>query len=113
MRYRQGDPFPSGGGTPPTNVWKYEYGVENYQFTLKIYRFMVFFNSDSLPRAAFSSYQCPEGWADSTMYFPPLPPYNNWKVMFKAWQSKYYVVKGDTLYGFAVQHEHNNESEID
>jgi hypothetical protein len=84
-------------------VWKYEYGVENHGFTAKIYKFIIFFNSDSLPRTAFSSYQCPEWWADSTMYYPPLPGYNNWKVMFSGHPSTYYVVKGDTHHGFAVQ----------
>jgi hypothetical protein len=104
VRYRQSDPFPPGGGTPPTNVWKREYGVENYAFpaNAKIYKFMVFFNSDSLPRAALSSYQCPEGWADSTTYYPPMPPYNNWKIMFRGWPSLYAVKftwTGETLPG--------------
>ncbi|MCX5799968.1 MAG: hypothetical protein NTX17_01065 [Candidatus Eisenbacteria bacterium] len=48
VRYRQGDTFPSGGGVSPTNVWKYEYSVMNYQFANGVYQYMIFFNSDSL-----------------------------------------------------------------
>jgi hypothetical protein len=105
VRYRQGDPFPPGGGTPPTNMWKYEYGVENHGFNLnaKIYKFIIFFNSELLPTATLSSYQWPTGWQDSTVYYPPTPPNNNWKIMFRGYPSLYYVPKDDTLYGFAVQ----------
>jgi hypothetical protein len=103
VRYRQGDTFPSGGAVSPTNVWKYEYSVMNYQFANGVYYFMVFFNSDNLGLwAAYTSAVGPAAnWVIT--YFPPISPNYNWKVRFRASLSQYYVALNDTLDGYSVQ----------
>jgi len=101
VRYLQMDPFPPGGATSPTNAWKYEYEVMNYQFTTGIYQFMVYFNQDNILWAAYTSAQGPTGWTPT--YFPPTPPNLNWKVRFRTTNSLYYVPVNDTLPGYAVQ----------
>jgi len=100
VRYNQGDAFPAGGATPPTNVWKYEFAIMNYQYTSGIYQFMIFFNSDNVLRATYSSAPAPTGWAPT--YFPPATGYYNWKVRFRTTQSIYYVMAPDTAEGYAV-----------
>jgi len=101
VRYRQGDGFPPGGGTPPTNVWKYEYSVMNYEYTSGVYQFMVFFNSDNILRATYTSSVAPTGWSGA--YVAPGVGYYNWKVRFRTTQTIYYVMAGDTLPGYGVE----------
>jgi len=96
VRYRQGDPFPSGG-----NVWKYDYEVMNYQFSTGVYQFMIFFNSDNILRSTYTSAVAPTGW--TILYYPPVAPAVNWKVRFRTTQTQYYVPMNDTLPGCTVQ----------
>jgi len=108
VRYRLGDEFPAGGATPPTNVWKYEYSVMNYGYATGVYQFMIFFNSDNILRATYSSSVAPTGW--SYTYMPAAPGYYNWKVRFRTTQAMYYVMAPDTLPGYGVQFTWNDEA---
>ncbi len=101
VRYEQGDPFPPGGATPGTNLWKYEYWVTNQTASTGIYQLYVYFNSDNVLRSTRVSELGPTGWG--TTYFPPIAPNNNWKVRFRTTNSAYYIAAGDTLPGFEVQ----------
>jgi len=100
-RYLQSDPFPPGGATSPTNVWKYEYEVMNYQVTTGIYQLMIYFNSDNVLWATYTSALAPTGWLIT--YFGPTAPNYNWKVRFRTANSLYYVPLNDTLPGYVVQ----------
>ena len=101
VRYCQGDQFPPGGATPGTNLWRYEYSVMNISFPTGVYQFMIYFNSDDIDRATYSSAVAPTGW--SIVYFPPVAPNVNWKVRFRTTNSAYYVMPGDTLPGYEVE----------
>jgi hypothetical protein len=101
VRYKQGDPFPSGGATPGTNLWKYNYWVANETAPSSIYQFMVYFNSDNVLRSAYSSATGPTTWTPT--YFPPVSGNKNWKERFRSSNSAYYVLVGDSLAGFEVQ----------
>jgi len=101
VRYMQSDAFPPGGATPPTNVWKYEYAVTNYQFTLGIYQVLIFFNSDNILWATYTSSQAPTGW--TATYNAPAPGYYNWKVKLRTTNSAYYIMPNNSLSGFTVQ----------
>jgi hypothetical protein len=102
IRYMQSDAFPPGGATPPTNVWKYEYEVTNYLFTNGVYEFMIFFNSDNLLWATYTSALGPTTWA--VAYSPPIAPNKNWKVRFRTpTTSGYMVMPNNTLPGYSVQ----------
>ena len=101
VRYLQVDPFPPGGATSPTNVWKYEYEVMNYLWTTGVYQFMIFFNSDNLLWATYTSALGPTGWTPT--YYGPIAPAQNWKVRFRTTQTQYYVPLNDTLPGYVVQ----------
>ncbi|MFH0777137.1 MAG: hypothetical protein V2A71_00765 [Candidatus Eisenbacteria bacterium] len=101
VRYNQDDPFPPGGATPGTNLWKYTYCVSNLQFTTGIYLVWIFFNGDNVLRATRVSEAAPTGW--TALYYPPFAPNNNWKVRFRTTTPAYYVMLGNTLCGCEVQ----------
>jgi hypothetical protein len=101
VRYKQGDPFPAGGATPGTNLWKYSYWVSNETAPSGIFQMFVYFNSDNAPRSAYSATTVPTGWVFT--YFPPTAPNYNWKVRFRASTSAYYVMPTDTLPGYEVE----------
>ncbi|MFH0777135.1 MAG: hypothetical protein V2A71_00755 [Candidatus Eisenbacteria bacterium] len=101
VRYYQDDPVPPGGATPGTNLWKYTYCISNLEFTTGIYQLWVFFNTNNLPRATYSSAVVPTGWTPT--YFGPVAPDNNWKMRFRTATSGYYVMPGSTLCGYEVQ----------
>ena len=102
VRYKQGDPFPSGGATPGTNLWRYNYWVANETAPSGIYQMYVYFNSDNVLRSVYSAPAIgPTGW--SLLNFPPVSPNNNWKQRFRTSDSAYYVMVGDTLSGYEVQ----------
>ncbi len=102
VRYKQGDPFPPGGATPGTNLWKYNYWVANEAAPQSIYQLFVYFNSDNVLRAVYSPPAIgPTGW--TLLNFPPVAPNNNWKERFRASSATYYIAVGDTLPGYEVQ----------
>ena len=101
VRYKQGDPFPPGGATPGTNLWKYNYWAANEAAPSNIYQLMVYFNSDNVLRSAYSSATGPTTWTPT--YFPPVSGNKNWKERFRSTTPAYYIPVGDTLTGFEVQ----------
>jgi len=102
VRYRQGDPFPPGGATPGTNLWKYNYWVANLTAPPSMYQLWVYFNSDDIQRSVYSAPATgPTGWTPT--YVGPAVGHFSWKVRFRTTNSAYYVLPGDTLSGFEVQ----------
>jgi hypothetical protein len=101
QQYLQGDPFPADGHLPGTNLWKYTYVVRNHGFSGGIYQVYVFFNSDNVLRATYSSGAAPTGW--TATYFAPSVGNNNWKERFRTFQQAYFVALGDSLSGFEVE----------
>jgi hypothetical protein len=82
VEYFPGDPFPSGGGTPGTNLWRYTYELCHLQpgFAPGVHRLEVFFNSDNVLRATWSAAYGPPNW--TTTKIGPGAPNNNWRERF-------------------------------
>jgi hypothetical protein len=53
IEYQQHDSFPSGGASPGTNLWKYEYVIENLGFPSGINKILVSFSMDDIDRAQY------------------------------------------------------------
>ncbi len=108
VRYNQGDPFPAGGATPGTNLWKYTYCIYNDppgsppgELTNGIYRWRIFFNSDDVDRAQYSSATTVANWA--AVYFGPGSGHYDWNIRYTASSSTYWVMPTDSLCGFEVE----------
>ncbi|UCF78025.1 MAG: hypothetical protein JSW03_07875 [Candidatus Eiseniibacteriota bacterium] len=108
VRYSQGDPFPPGGATPGTNLWKYAYCIYNDPpgsppgaLENGIYQWWIFFNSDNIDRAQYVSAIGPGSW--TRVYFGPSTGYYDWKVRFRASVAGEYVMPTDSLCGFEVE----------
>ncbi len=102
VRYKQGDPFPSGGATPGTNLWKYNYWVANVAAPANIYQFQAHFNSDDVLRATYSPPATgPTTW--NPTYIGPSVGHYVWKLRFRTTDSARFIAVGDSLPGYEIQ----------
>jgi hypothetical protein len=103
VEYFPGDPFPSGGGTPGTNLWRYTYEVCNLLpgFAPGVHELNVFFNSDNVLRATWSSASQPPSWTGTKV--GPAAPNNNWRERFRTTSTPARIAEGACNDLFQVQ----------
>jgi len=61
VRVLSADPLPAGSNVAPDNVWRYDYALLN-KSPNALYAAYLFFNSDTVNRAAYVSATAPTNW---------------------------------------------------
>ena len=102
VEYCPGAALPQGGNLPGTNLWKYDYSVNNISAPQPLREFYAFFNSNNLAMdATLVSAVGPTGWTPTQI--GPFSPDFNWKERFRTTNSAYYIGAGQVRTGYAVE----------
>ncbi|UCF78024.1 MAG: T9SS type A sorting domain-containing protein [Candidatus Eiseniibacteriota bacterium] len=86
------------GGPPGSQVFRFDYTVENLGVDPDLAGLVIFFDSDGLARSDFQSLTYPEGWDD--WFVLPEAPDSSWNVEWNTFSNA--IPLGGSLSGFSV-----------
>jgi hypothetical protein len=86
------------GGAPGSQIYRFDYTVENVSVSPDLAGLVLFFDSDGLARSDFQSLTYPEGWDD--WFVLPEAPDGSWNVEWNTFDNA--IPMGGSLSGFSV-----------
>jgi hypothetical protein len=86
------------GGSPGSQVYRFDYTIENVCVEPDLAGWIIFFDSDGLARSDYDSHAWPTGW-DDTFVLPEAPD-GSWNVEWNTFDNA--IPVGGSLSGFSV-----------